>query len=313
MEALTERKPEYTLQLIDQLNQHADGLKLPEQVKKSHASWTLKYLHFYAGRLLTHLGKHEVEAFLSYLAKDLNLDQEKQRSAERTLRFLYQQILNVALGDLHFLRLKQRRGFFSRFGETHCAAVVCHLRGPSQLMAKLAVATHLKLREVVNLRVADIDLKKSQILVRHLDQRVNYIVNIPVQMILELRIQVMKVNHLVRQELEMSSAESRLSAAAPGQSSQDHSPYLFPYRYANQGLAGDNPTPLSMLKNDIRLAIQNYLRFIPDPHRAAGQILIPAMRPSKRQRNHERRLMANRNHQHSVQRSFDFFNELGAA
>ena len=264
MEAIKQQSKVESLRLVDQLLLLAETQGLTELEKKSHIAWILRFIKYQNNRHLCELGKLEVESYLSYLATELNFDTTAQQAAKKALLFLFQEFLNVTLGDLHFLRLKQRRGFFSRFGEFHCRQVIKRLSGTTQLMAKLALNANIKLQEITSLRISDVNLKKSQLVIRDAKGHIKYTANIPVSLILDLRIQIMKVRALVQQEKERALGESYSELSILARGLEPEWQYLFPFCQSKNKAKQLNQMPLNIFKSDLKLAIENYFRFLPD-------------------------------------------------
>jgi hypothetical protein len=265
--------------LIVQLGELADSQQLSEARKKGMINWVLRFLRFNQGCNPALMGKAEVEAFLSYLAQTLNFESSSQRNASSALLFLYQDYFKIKLGQLHYTKLKPRRGFGNRFSEVDCRAVLKNMTGPSLLMANLAISANLKLKEIINLRLGDLDFKKNQIIIRSAKGDTKFIANIPVHLILDLRIQNIKVHSLIKRQKELDLAEDYNELKVLEKRLEPEWQFLFPQQ--NPSLKMNQPqtqprnqakplgsllnqTPLSVLKNDIRIATKRHLRFTPN-------------------------------------------------
>ena len=310
---------EDSLQLLDEFYRLADKLELNETLTKSYVTWILKYLKFYQSTHPIHLKQVDVEAYLAYLVTELNTDYHAIKTATNALKFLYQNLLNVAFEDLQLPRQIIRRGFFSRFGERHCFAVINYMSGPTQLMAKLAMHANLKLRQVINLRLGDVDLKKATIIVRDKNGNKQFIANLPVQIALEIRIQMMKVKALLQKEKERECAASNSELTILAKSLEPDWQYLFPYHFArltNKSASPLNQVPIKILKNDIQIAIKNYIRFKPNtnavvnakPIRFSTGITKISDKPLL-----SKQLLNDSWSPNNVQQTFNFDNERGAA
>lgn len=306
---------ENTLRLLDQLELFANQQDITEVLKKSYITWILRFIRFHGGQHPKDLKQAHVEAYLSYLARSLSYDFHAQQSACNALCFLYQQFLNMSFEALQFPRLRTRRGFFSRFGERHCFGVINYMSGTTQLMAKLAVYANLKLQQVINLRLGDVNLKNATIVVRDKKGNKLFTSNLPMQISLELRIQMMKVRALVQQEKERQFADKYSELDVLAKSLEPDWQYLFPYHFSklvNKSASLLNKVPIKILKNDIQLAIKNYLRFMPNSNSKpvrfnTGVAKLVDNRVTTKQLSQDNWAPSN------VQRSFNFDNKRGAA
>lgn len=302
---------EDALKIIERIQSAAFAHSLNKLQVKSCVAWSLRFMHFSHNKALDSFKQSDLERYLSYLAGDLNLEYDEQQNAVEDLSFLFKQILNVKLGDLHFLRRKKRRGFFSKFERQQCLSVINHLEGTNKLIARVALECNLKLREVIGLRLADLDLKRSQLMVRDSSGDKKFIAKLPVSLNLELRIQVMRVKRLVQLERETHHSTNNEELNLLANQLQPEWQYLFPHSFANtkkKTLSRLNQTPLKVLKSDILLAIKQFKRFNPvsDSHS-----LITSIYKNRSVKVPNQDALARLNH--IRQTAFNFSDNLGAA
>ncbi len=113
------------------------------------------------------MGKHEIEAFLSHLAKNLNVASSTQNQAFNAMLYLYNQVLNKPLDDkINAIRAKKPRRLPTVMTNEEAMKVVKGLSGSNKLMAKLLYGSGLRLIECLRLRLKDIDFGMNQIMVR---------------------------------------------------------------------------------------------------------------------------------------------------
>jgi len=265
-----------SLALIVQLSALADQRDISEANKKVMINWVLRYIRFNQGCNPCEQGKVEVEAFLSYLAQTLNFEKRSQADASKALLFLYQEYFELELGQLNYLKLKPRRGFSDRFSEFHCRSVLKQMSGATQLMANLALSANLKLREIINIKLGDIDFKKSQIIIRNAQGGTKFIANIPMQLIIDLRIQSIKVHSLIKRQKELDFDDNDNELAVLEKALEPEWQFLFPLQSKNiQSRSLLKQMPLSVLKNDILIATKRYLRFNPSSKPANSTLRFP--------------------------------------
>ncbi len=109
----------------------------------------------------------EVEAFLTYLAKEGNVSSSTQNQAFNALLFLYRNVLQIDPPvKLHALRAKRSEHLPTVLSKDEILRVISGMQGLQQLMAQLLYGCGLRLMECLRLRVKDIDFEQSLIIVR---------------------------------------------------------------------------------------------------------------------------------------------------
>lgn len=73
--------------------------------------WAKKYILFHNKRHPNTMGKKEIEEYLTYLAKNLNVSPITQNQAFYSIVFLYEQVLNISLKNenIQALRAQERK------------------------------------------------------------------------------------------------------------------------------------------------------------------------------------------------------------
>lgn len=73
--------------------------------------WAKKYILFHNKRHPNTMGKKEIEEYLTYLAKNLNVSPTTQNQAFYSTVFLYEQVLNISLKNenIQALRAQERK------------------------------------------------------------------------------------------------------------------------------------------------------------------------------------------------------------
>ena len=112
------------------------------------------------------MGKPEVEAFLTHLAKARNVSVSTQNQALNALVFLYREVLHQRFEQLGPFERPLRRPkvpvVLSRAEVNRLLAV---MDGTFALIARLLYGTGMRLMEGLRLRVKDVDFERGQILV----------------------------------------------------------------------------------------------------------------------------------------------------
>lgn len=113
------------------------------------------------------MGRPEVEAYLTHLAVDRNVDPSTQNVAMQAILFLYKQVLGVEVTGINALRAKRDKRLPVVLSKAEALAVLEQIGDPLfRLQAKLLYGTGMRLLECLRLRVKDLDFERYQIVVR---------------------------------------------------------------------------------------------------------------------------------------------------
>ena len=133
----------------------------------SYEQWLRRFLRFHQMRHPRQMGEAEINAFLSHLATEQRVSASTQNQALAALLFLYRTVLGGDVGNLEGViraRKRQRLPVVLTVGEVR--AVLHHLDGAEDLVAKLLYGGGLRLMEALRLRIKDVDLEQRCITVR---------------------------------------------------------------------------------------------------------------------------------------------------
>jgi integron integrase len=136
------------------------------ETEKAYVGWIKRYVHFHG---LTHPdlpGQDAFDAFLSHLAGERKVSASTQNQALAALLFLYQRILDRPIGDLHFTRARRATRLPVVLSRAEVDAVLQHLHGKYRLMGYFLYGSGLRQSECLALRVKDVDVGRSQVVVR---------------------------------------------------------------------------------------------------------------------------------------------------
>jgi len=261
---INDNSPEIQEQrLIDSLCEFAYNKQLTNSEINNIVSWVLRFTRFHNRQHPSDLNHSDIETFISLLATEHNYAHTTQLKAVEAINFLYRDFLKINLDTLNYVKLKRRHGFIDRFGNRTCFAVLNNMNGCSLLMSKLALLGNLKLKEVVNLKLSDINIKGNTISVRKDNGEIKFTLNIPFQIILDLRIQLMRVRQLliISQNKENKNSQINLLDQEINQKQPKDDGYLFSLASQSNPISPSRVDVLAVLKNDIRIASRQYLRF----------------------------------------------------
>ena len=140
-----------------------------ERTWETYRQWAGRFVKFVEERgvRVEEAGTGECRAFLDWLAIDQKISAATQRQAVNGLVALYKHGMGREPGDFSEYkraRRKQRVPVVLSAGE--CRAVFEALEPGWRLMAELMYGSGLRLTELITLRVKDVDLERSQVVLR---------------------------------------------------------------------------------------------------------------------------------------------------
>jgi len=108
-----------------------------------------------------------IVSFLTYLASQRHVSASTQSVALNAINFLYKDVLQLELEDFSsFVRSKKPKRLPTVLSREETLAVINQLRGMKWIIASIMYGSGLRQREVLNLRVQDIDFNRLTITVR---------------------------------------------------------------------------------------------------------------------------------------------------
>jgi integron integrase len=152
------------------LDQVRDAIRLKHysyRTEETYVQWIRRYILFHNKRHPQEMGVPEIEAFLTHLATVENVAASTQNQAFSALLFLYRQVLQIPLDDrIDALRARRSRYLPTVLTPEEAKAVIQQMSGVYRLLTLLLYGSGLRLREVLQLRVKDIDFTQRQLVIR---------------------------------------------------------------------------------------------------------------------------------------------------
>ena len=105
------------------------------------------------------MGKLEIEAFLTHLAIERKVSPTTQNQAFSALLFLYKEVLGIDMSswNIQALRAQERKHIPQVLTKEEVKKVIENLTGTYQLIVYLMYGCGLRMSEVLNIRIKDID------------------------------------------------------------------------------------------------------------------------------------------------------------
>jgi integron integrase len=166
--------------LLDRLREALRARHYSRRTEQSYCQWAClprhegsrrrqvkRFIFFHHVRHPAEMAEPEINAFLTHLAVQEKVSASTQNQALSALLFLYRHVLARPIGDLgEVVRARRPTRLPVVLTRAEVKAILGHLTGDKWLMASLMYGAGLRLMECLRLRVHDVDLPASQIIVR---------------------------------------------------------------------------------------------------------------------------------------------------
>ena len=163
------------------------------KTEESYVAWIARYSRFISERCREGTPEAKMESFLTQLAKQ-GVSASTQNQAFCAILFFYREVQKVALGKVDALRAKvpAHLRYAPEVHEVKALLAAVHDIGgyPTRLIVKLLYGCGLRVTEPLNLRLADVLLSESTLVIRSAKGGKDRFVPIPCSLVTELQAQV---------------------------------------------------------------------------------------------------------------------------
>lgn len=159
--------PLQSAKLLDQLRERIRYLHYSRRTEEVYVYWCRAFIRFHGIRHPATMGGPEVESFLTWLSNERKVSASTHRQALSALLFLYGKVLEVALPWMAEIgRPQVKRRLPVVLSPAEVQAVLDHMEGVHQLLARLLYGSGLRITEALQLRVKDLDFAHGALIVR---------------------------------------------------------------------------------------------------------------------------------------------------
>ena len=153
--------------LYDRVLQVMRTRHLSPRTIETYIGWIRRFIAFHGGRHPRRLTVDDVNAFLSDLAENRRVSAATQNQALAAVLFLYKEVLEQPFGRLEGIVRAQRPATRPVVLTVEEALhVLSHIEGVPALVCKIQYGSGLRVNEVLELRVKDVDFGRGEIVVR---------------------------------------------------------------------------------------------------------------------------------------------------
>jgi len=137
------------------------------RTEQAYCLWVRRFIRFHGIRHPADMAQPEINAFVTHLAVDAHVSASTQTQALSALLFLYRHVIGREVGELtDLVRARKSRRLPVVLTRDKVKAVLSQLDGDTWLMVSLMYGSGLRLMECLRLRVLDVELTRSEIVVR---------------------------------------------------------------------------------------------------------------------------------------------------
>lgn len=158
--------PEKPVKFIDQLRQFIRFKNLSYSTEKTYVHWVVRFIRFHDKKHPLDLGSSEIEAFLSHLSVNRSNSVSTQKVALNALMFLYNQFLDKKIENLSFRYAKIHDHIPVVLSKREADLIIDGAKEPFKLMFMIMYGSGLRIAEVLNLRILDLDFDNQVLTVR---------------------------------------------------------------------------------------------------------------------------------------------------
>ncbi len=174
------------------------------QTEKSYIGWIKRYIFFHNKKHPKDMGKIEIEEFLTHLAVEKKVAPSTQNQAFNALLFLYEQVLEISIKNenIQALRAKKKIHIPVVLTQEEVAIVIHNMKGTYKLMLSLMYGCGLRMKELLNLRIKDIDFGFDKVYIFDSKSQADRTLPLPNKIKEDLKLHIDDVLRLHTQDLD---------------------------------------------------------------------------------------------------------------
>ncbi len=171
--------------------------------ERTYLFWVKSYILFHNKKHPKDMSKAEIEQFLTYLAVTKNVSPATQNQAFNAILFLYREIFGFDMKDMNIqaLRAKEKKHIPVVLSIDEVKQIISNMNGIYQVMLKLMYGCGLRMSELLNLRIKDIDFSYNKVYIWDSKSLKDRTVPLPLKIKDELKIQIEKIRETHKQNL----------------------------------------------------------------------------------------------------------------
>ena len=192
------RKPSAPYQKsISKMKEMLEVRHYSERTIESYIRWTERFLEKYGSRGTDGLGQKEINEFLTTLAVKFKVSPSTQNQALAGLLFYFRFVKGENPIELEsVIRAKKKPRIPVVFSRAEVRRVIEYMPVDKRLCAELMYGTGMRLNELIELRVLDVDFDRSEIIIRHGKGDKDRRVMLPQSLVPKIKLQIENVKKI---------------------------------------------------------------------------------------------------------------------
>jgi len=172
--------------------------------EKTYVHWIKHYILFHNKKHPIEMQKREIEEYLTFLATKKRVSPTTQNQAFAAILFLYKEVLGIDISEwnIQALRAQERKHIPVVLTKDEVKLVLGNLNGVYKLVVTLMYGCGLRMNEVLNIRVKDIDFGFDKLYIWDSKSLKDRTVPLPLTLKDELRVQVKNIEELHQKDLK---------------------------------------------------------------------------------------------------------------
>lgn len=231
------------------------------QTEKRYVSWIRRFIHFHSNRHPIHMGRAEIEAFLTHLAVKDHVAASTQNQALSAIVFLYRTVLDRPLEfPIDSVRARRPRTIPTVLSREELHRVLACLSGRHKLMVQLLYGGGLRASECARLRVKDLDFALQQIVVRDGKGAKDRFTILPQSLVAELRDHLQRAKRMHEQDLRRGLGAVHLPYSLERKYPGAQREWIWQYVFPSRQLSTDPKTAVTRRHHVSPSAMQKAVR-----------------------------------------------------
>lgn len=221
--------------LLDRTQRLLRAKHYSHRTEKAYLGWIRRFILFHGKRHPVHMGRKEIEVYLSHLATKRKVAASTQNQALSAILFLFRTVLERPTDyRIDAVRARRPKRVPTVLSQEEVRRVLSSLTGTHSLMARMLYGGGLRSSECVRLRVKDIDFSLRQIVVRDGKGAKDRLTILPDSIVSQLQAHLSRVRLLHRNDLSQGYGQTHLPYSLarkyPGADREWIWQYVFPSR-----------------------------------------------------------------------------------
>lgn len=167
--------------------------------RRTYAGWAARFGAF-AGSAKAAKNPDIARTFLTELVEKTNVSFSTQKQALNALAFFFKEVCNMEEVDLGIKMRKRTRHIPTVLSKSELLALIQKLEPKYKLKTQLQYGAGLRIAELLNIRIKDIDLERQQLTIRQAKGNRDRITIIPASLIPDLEKQILHCRKLYEQD-----------------------------------------------------------------------------------------------------------------